>query len=74
MAFFFKMMELTPITKLYEKTIEQKIIKNVNHSFISAFMLKLIFFRAKPRSCHSVKLTKEDLETTFIMAWDAIKL
>jgi tetracycline repressor-like protein len=59
---------------LFAKGIERKIIKNVDHSFLAAFMFKPISRLANPRLCHGLELNKEDLETTFKMAWDAIKL
>jgi len=63
-----------PIIKVLDRAIEQKIIKNVDRSFLSAFMFHPISRLANPRLSHGLELDEEDLETAFTMAWDAIKL
>lgn len=64
----------TPIHDLIQNGIEQKIIKNVDINFISAFAFYPITRLANPNLCHGFELKKEDVETAFTMAWDAIKL
>ena len=66
--------EYGPIINVYQKGIEQKIIKNVDMNFIMAFIFNPISRLANPRLCHGLELSVEDLEMAFTMAWDAIKL
>ena len=63
-----------PIINVMERGIEQKIIKNVDRNLLAAFMFHPISRLANPRLCHGLELSKEDFETAFTMAWDAIKL
>ena len=66
--------EFIPIINVFEKGIEQKIIKNVDINLLSAFMFSPISRLANPRLCHSPEMNEEILELGFKMAWDAIKL
>lgn len=66
--------EFSPIITIFEKGIEQKIIKNVDHSFLIAFMFNSISCIVKSHFYHGFELNKEDLEIAFNMAWDAIRL
>ena len=66
--------EFIPIAKVFEKGIEQKIIKNVDTNFLVAFIFSPISRLANPRLCHGLEMDEEGLEVAFTMAWDAIKL
>jgi AcrR family transcriptional regulator len=63
-----------PIAKALLTGIEQKIIKNVNFDILTAFMYHPITFLANPSLCTDFELNKENIETAFSLAWDAIKL
>jgi AcrR family transcriptional regulator len=66
--------EYIPISNVFKKGIEQKIIKNVDKRFLHAFILNPISRLANPRLCHDLEMNEENLELAFTMAWDAIKL
>lgn len=63
-----------PIIRVLERGIEQKIIKDVDRNFLAAFMFHPVSRLANPRLCYGFEFSREDLETAFTMAWDAIKL
>lgn len=63
-----------PIYKIVTKGIEQKIIKNVNYDILSAFMFYPIITLANPRICEHIELDNNTIDTSFKLAWDAIKL
>ena len=58
---------------MLERGIAEKIIKDVDRSFLTAFMFHPISYLANPRAGHYVALDRQGLETAFTMAWDAIK-
>ena len=66
--------EYIPIINVFQKGIEQKIIKNVDMNFLAAFIFNPISRLANPRLCHGLEMDEEGLELAFTMAWDAIKL
>jgi len=66
--------EFIPIAKVFQKGIEQKIIKNVDTNFLVAFIFNPISRLANPRLCKGLEMDEEGLEIAFTMAWDAIKL
>jgi AcrR family transcriptional regulator len=66
--------EYLPIIKVFQRGIEQKIIKAVDMNLLSAFIWNPLSRLANPRMCHGPKVDQEGLETAFSMAWDAIKL
>lgn len=66
--------EYLPIVNVFQKGIEQKIIKNVDMNFLSAFMWSPISRFANPRLCQGLEMDEAGLETAFKMAWDAVKL
>jgi AcrR family transcriptional regulator len=66
--------EFIPLINVFQKGIEQKIIKNVDMNLLGAFMFNPISRLANPRLCHDLELSADDLEMAFTMAWDAIKL
>jgi AcrR family transcriptional regulator len=66
--------EYIPIINVFQKGIEQKIIKNVDMNFLAAFIFNPISRLANPRLCRGLEMNEESLEVAFTMAWDAIKL
>ena len=66
--------EFIPIINVFQKGIEQKIIKNVDPNFLVAFIFNPISRLANPRLCQGLEMDEEGLEMAFTMAWDAIKL
>jgi AcrR family transcriptional regulator len=66
--------EYLPIINVFQKGIEQKIIKNVDLNLLGAFIFNPISRLANPRLCHDLEMNEEMLEIAFTMAWDAIKL
>ena len=62
------------VHKIVQKGINQKIIKNVSFDILTAFMFFPIITLANPRLCENIKLNNETIETSFNLAWDAIKL
>lgn len=65
--------EYLPIITVFKQGIEQKIIKNVSMDFLAAFIFIPIARLANPRLCQDMVMARQDLETGFTMAWDAIK-
>lgn len=63
-----------PVAAVIMKGIEQKIIKDVDHHILKAFMFYPIMVLSNTRLCGDFELTRENMETAFTMAWDAIKL
>jgi hypothetical protein len=66
--------EFIPLINVFQKGIEQKIIKNVDMNLLGAFMFNPISRLANPRLCHGLELDADGLELAFSMAWDAIRL
>jgi AcrR family transcriptional regulator len=63
-----------PLLNVLKTGIEQKIIKNVSFDILTAFMYHPITVLANPGLCQDFKLSEENIETAFTLAWDAIKL
>jgi hypothetical protein len=63
-----------PLIKVLQSGVEQKIIKNVNFDILTAFLYYPLTALANPSLCHNFELNKENIETAFTLAWDAIKL
>ena len=63
-----------PLALVIQQGIEQKIIKNVHFDILIAFIFHPILILANPNICSGFKLNKENIETAFQLAWDAIKL
>ena len=63
-----------PIIKIIKKGIDQQIIKDVSIDILSAFIFHPIVVLANPRKIRDTKLDRKTIETTFQLAWDAIKL
>ncbi len=63
-----------PVTRVLQRGIDQKIIKNVNFDILVAFIYYPMMSLANPRICTSFEINEENIDTAFTMAWDAIKL
>jgi AcrR family transcriptional regulator len=63
-----------PLIEALQRGIEHKIIKDVDHNLLAAFLFHPLTRLANPRLCHGWELTETDLATAFDMAWDAIRL
>jgi AcrR family transcriptional regulator len=63
-----------PIGRLIQHGIKQKIIKNMAVDIISAFVFYPVIILANPRLCKNFSVTDEQVEQSFQLAWDAIKL
>jgi AcrR family transcriptional regulator len=63
-----------PLSKVMQKGIEQKIIKNVHPDILKAFIYYPITVLTNPSLCQDFELSEENIETAFTLAWDAIKL
>ena len=62
-----------PVIKVIYQGMAQKVIKNVSLDIITAFIFHPILALASPRMCESFELNRENLETAFCLAWDAIR-
>lgn len=62
-----------PIGNLIRKGIQQKIIKECNVDIISAFIFYPVIILSNPRLCKNFDITPDQIETSFQLAWDAIK-
>ncbi|MBW2676833.1 MAG: TetR/AcrR family transcriptional regulator [Deltaproteobacteria bacterium] len=63
-----------PLISVLQSGIEQKIIKDVNFDILAAFMWYPIAVLANSRLCKNFELNEDNIETSFTLAWDAIKL
>jgi AcrR family transcriptional regulator len=63
-----------PVIEILLKGIEQKIIKNVNHDILVAFIFYPIMTLSNARLCSGFNKNDSNIETAFNLAWDAIKL
>ena len=63
-----------PIIKVLQKGIEQKVIKDVPFDVLSTFIFYPIMILSNPKMCRTLELNDEIIETSFTLAWDAIKL
>lgn len=64
----------TPIIEVFQRGIDQKIIKDVELDILFAFMFYPLIALSNPRMCSNFELTEDAIETAFTLAWDAIKL
>lgn len=62
-----------PIGNLIRLGIKEKIIKDRNVDIISAFIFYPVIILSNPRLCKNFEITPEQIETSFQLAWDAIK-
>lgn len=63
-----------PLLRVFNRGIEQKIIKDVNLDMLAAFMIHPVLVLANPNHCQLFEPTEDNIETAFTMAWDALKL
>lgn len=63
-----------PIIEVLQRGIEQKIIKNVELDVLLAFIFYPLLVLTNPGLCTQFEQTTENIEKTFTLAWDAIKL
>lgn len=63
-----------PIVRVITRGIEQKIIKNIDFTIISAFIFYPVMVLANPNLCKDLELNQQTIEIAFQLAWDAIKL
>jgi len=63
-----------PFIKVLQKGIEQKIIKDVPFDVLAAFIFYPIMILSNPKTCKNIKLNNQIIESSFNLAWDAIKL
>ena len=63
-----------PMLKVLQKGIEQKVIKNVPHDMLAAFIFYPMIILSNPKLCKAIELTNENIDQAFTLAWDAIKL
>lgn len=63
-----------PMTHVLKRGIKQKIIKDVHHDMLTAFIFYPIAYLSNPRLCRKIKLTNKNVKSAFNLAWDAIKL
>lgn len=66
--------EYLPFIQVIQRGIDQKIIKDVDQTLISAFLFSPISKLANPMFCQNFKGGGPELDLAFTMAWDAIKL
>ena len=63
-----------PVYRILHRGIEQKIIKDVSRDILATFIFYPITILANKRLCEDFSQNKENIETAFTLAWDAIKL
>ena len=63
-----------PLITVLQKGIEQKVIKDVPFDVLSTFIFYPIMILSNPKMCRTLELNDEIIETSFTLAWDAIKL
>ncbi len=63
-----------PFIKVLQKGIEQKVIKNVQFDLLATFIFYPIMIMSNSKMCRVLELNEETIETSFTLAWDAIKL
>lgn len=63
-----------PMIDVLQTGIQRKIIKDVSVEILLVFMFYPVMMLSNPRLCEHFKLTPENIETAFTLAWDAIKL
>ena len=64
----------TPLIQVLERGIEQKIIKDVEHDILAAFIFHPVVVLSNPRMCSQFEMSTESMAAAFNLAWDAIKL
>lgn len=62
-----------PIMDVMRGGIEQKIIKDVHFDILKAFIFIPVLSLANTKICSNFSPTRENIETAFSLAWDAVK-
>jgi AcrR family transcriptional regulator len=65
---------IQPFIAAVESAVRNKVIKEVDFDILSAFMFSPITALSNPREGSKTKMTRKNIDTSFEMAWDAIKL
>jgi AcrR family transcriptional regulator len=65
---------LTPLFRVVQRGIDEKIIKDVDRDILGVFIWHPIMVLANPHHCKSFEITDKNIEDAFTMSWDAIKL
>ncbi len=63
-----------PIMEVLRSGIERKILKDVPHEMLTAFVFYPAIVLSNQRLCAGLKLDDQNIESAFTMAWDAVKL
>ena len=63
-----------PMFAILQKGIDQKVIKNVSFEILSTFIFYPVMILSNPKICRGVEVNDKMIETSFNLAWDAIKL
>jgi AcrR family transcriptional regulator len=63
-----------PMLRVLKNGIDQKIIKNVSFEILSTFIFYPVMILSNPKMCRGIEVDDETIETSFNLAWDAIKL
>lgn len=63
-----------PIFKVLQNGIDQKVIKDVPFEVLSVFIFFPIMNLSNPKMCRGIEFDNKIVETSFNLAWDAIKL
>ncbi len=63
-----------PLFRIVNRGIEQKIIKDVSMDILGAFYFHPALVLSNPRLCDEFKINRNNVETAFNLAWDAIRL
>ena len=64
----------SPLIETIYRGIDQKIIKDVHFDILMVFIFMPILSLANKKICRNLDLDKNNIETAFNLAWDAIKL
>jgi len=62
-----------PVINVLKRGIEEKIIKNVDFHILTAFIFYPIITLSNARVCVDFKLSPENIDKAYSLAWDAIK-
>ena len=63
-----------PFIKIVQQGIDQKIIKDVSFEILAAFIFFPVTAISNSKLCLGAEISDEVIETSFKLAWDAIKL
>lgn len=63
-----------PLMETFQRGIDQKIIKDVEFELLNTFVIYPVIILSNRRLCSQIKLSEDNIERAFCLAWDAIKL